>query len=283
MVKKGLGKGLSALIPENESTIKTDGKIILLPIDMIKANPDQPRKRFSADSLNELAESIKENGIIQPLIVTKKEGGYYLIAGERRLRASAIAGLTEVPGIIRNIDEVNSAAVAIIENIQRENLSPIEESLAYQKLIDAYLLTQEMLAVKLGKSRTYITNTLRLLHLPGEVKTFIEDNLISSSHGRNILSVPSEHQLELALYIIKHKLNVRETELLVKDFTIDKIRPQKNKTLVEKDVHIKDVETKLEGTFGTKVSIKGKNKGSITLDYYTKEDLMRITDILLSK
>ncbi len=283
MVKKGLGKGLSALIPENESTASTDGKIMMLPIDMIKANPDQPRKRFSTDSLKELAESIKENGIIQPLIVTKKDGVYFLIAGERRLRASALAGLTDVPGIIRNMDDVNSAAVAIIENIQRENLSPIEESIAYQKLIDTYLLTQEMLAVKLGKSRTYITNTLRLLHLPGEVKTYIEENLISSSHGRSILAVPSEHQLELANYIIKHKLSVRETETLVKDFIIDKIRPHKIEVPAEKDVHIKDVEKRLEGSFGTKVSIKGKNKGSITLEYYTKEDLMRITDILLSK
>ncbi|MDD2370898.1 MAG: ParB/RepB/Spo0J family partition protein [Firmicutes bacterium] len=283
MVKKGLGKGLSALIPENESTTNTDGKVIMLPIDMIKANPDQPRKRFSPDSLNELAESIKENGIIQPLIVTKKDGVFYLIAGERRLRASALAGLTEVPGIIRNMDDVNSAAIAIIENIQRENLSPIEESIAYQKLIDTYLLTQEMLAIKLGKSRTYITNSLRLLHLPGEVKAFIEENIISSSHGRSILSVPSENQLELANFIIKHKLSVRETEALVKDFTIDKIRPHKNELKPEKDVHIKDVEHRLEGSFGTKVTIKGKNKGSITLDYYSKEDLMRITDLLLSK
>ena len=283
MVKKGLGRGLSALIPENESTTNTDGQVLMLPIDMIKANPDQPRKRFSPESLKELAESIKENGIIQPLIVTKRDGVYYLIAGERRLRASALAGLTEVPGIIRNMDDVNSAAVAIIENIQRENLSAIEESIAYQKLIDSYLLTQEMLAIKLGKSRTYITNTLRLLHLPGEVKAYIEDNVISSSHGRSILSVPSEHQLELANYIIKHKLSVRETEMLVKDFTIDKIRPHKNLITVEKDVHIRDVEKRLEGSFGTKVTIKGKNKGSITLDYYTKEDLMRITDLLLSK
>ncbi len=283
MVKKGLGRGLSALIPENESSANADGRVLMLPIDLIKANPDQPRKRFSPDSLKELAESIKENGVIQPLIVTKREGVYYLIAGERRLRASALAGLSEVPGIIRDMDDVNSAAIAIIENIQRENLSPIEESIAYQKLIDSYLLTQDMLAIKLGKSRTYITNSLRLLHLPGEVKAYIEDGLISSSHGRSILSVSSEYQLELANYIIKHKLSVRETETLVKDFTIERIRPHKNTIKVEKDIHIRDVEMRLEGSFGTKVSIKGKNKGSITLDYYTKEDLMRITDLLLSK
>lgn len=283
MVKKGLGKGLSALIPDNEKVQDGEDKVIMIPVDHIKANPDQPRKRFSPDSLKELAESIKENGIIQPLIVTRKDNTYYLIAGERRLRASALAGLTEVPAIIRNIDEVNSAALAIIENIQRENLSVIEESIAYQKLIDTYLLTQEMLAIKLGKSRTYITNTLRLLHLPGEVKSYIEEGLLSSSHGRSILSVPSEHQLELADYLIRHKLSVRETETLVKDFTIDKIRPHKNKAQESKDVHIRDVEKRLEGSFGTKVTIKGKNKGSITLDYYTKEDLMRITDLLLSK
>ena len=285
MVKKGLGKGLSALIPEQdrqEAAVKVQG-ISMVPIDSIKANPDQPRKTFAKDALEELSLSIKESGVIQPLLLTKKDGIYYLIAGERRLRASQLAGLKEVPAIVKDINEVESAALAIIENIQRENLSPIEESVAYQKLIDTYMLTQDQLGKRLGKSRTYITNTLRLLQLPPKVRTYIEDGTLSASHGRSILSVAPEHQLALAEYVIKHKLNVRELETLVKNFSIEKIEGHRHKEHKEKDVHIQDVEKVLENSFGTKVTIKGKNKGSITLDYYSKEDLIRITDLLMSK
>lgn len=285
MVKKGLGKGLSALIPEQdrqEAAVKVQG-ISMIPIDSIKANPDQPRKTFAKDALEELSLSIKESGVIQPLLLTKKDGIYYLIAGERRLRASQLAGLKEVPAIVKDINEVESAALAIIENIQRENLSPIEESVAYQKLIDTYMLTQDQLGKRLGKSRTYITNTLRLLQLPPKVRTYIEDGTLSASHGRSILSVAPEHQLALAEYVIKHKLNVRELETLVKNFSIEKIEGHRHKEHKEKDVHIQDVEKVLENSFGTKVTIKGKNKGSITLDYYSKEDLIRITDLLMSK
>lgn len=285
MVKKGLGKGLSALIPEQdrqEAAVKVQG-ISMVPIDSIKANPDQPRKTFAKDALEELSLSIKESGVIQPLLLTKKDGVYYLIAGERRLRASQLAGLKEVPAIIKDINEVESAALAIIENIQRENLSPIEESVAYQKLIDTYMLTQDQLGKRLGKSRTYITNTLRLLQLPTEIRSYIEEGTLSASHGRSILSVAPEHQLALAEYVIKHKLNVRELENLVKDFSIEKIEGHRHKEHKEKDVHIQDVEKVLENSFGTKVTIKGKNKGSITLDYYSKEDLIRITDLLMSK
>lgn len=285
MVKKGLGKGLSALIPDQDrEEARSDAhQVSLIPIELIKANPDQPRKTFSRDALEELANSIRENGIIQPLLLTKKEGTYYLIAGERRLRASQLAGLKDVPAIVRNIEEVDSAALAIIENIQRENLSPIEESLAYKKLIDSYLLTQEQLGKRLGKSRTYITNSLRLLQLPPAVQAYIEEGALSASHGRSILSVEPEHQQLLADYVIRHKLNVRELEALVKDFRIEKILGHKDKPAKEKDVHVRNVEQTLENSFGTKVTIKGKNKGSITLEYYSKEDLIRITDLLLSK
>ena len=285
MAKKGLGKGLSALIPEQdrqEAAVKVQG-ISMVPIDSIKANPDQPRKTFAKEALEELSQSIRESGVIQPLLLTKKDGVYHLIAGERRLRASQLAGLKEVPAIIKDINEVESAALAIIENIQRENLSPLEESVAYQKLIDSYMLTQDQLGKRLGKSRTYITNSLRLLQLPPEVRTYIEEGILSASHGRSILSVDPEYQPALAQYVIKHKLNVRELEALVKDFSIEKIEGRRPKQPKEKDVHIQDVEKVLERSFGTKVSIKGKNKGSITLDYYSKEDLIRITDLLMSK
>lgn len=283
VVKKGLGKGLSALIPDQPTAIgDKDSGIAMIPISKIKANPDQPRKTFSKEALVELAASISENGIIQPLLLTQKDGVYYLIAGERRLRAAQLSGLHEVPAIIRDIDEINSAAIAIIENIQRENLSPLEESTAYQKLLEGSMITQEKLATKLGKSRTYITNSLRLLQLPQKVQQLIEEGALSPSHGRSILSVAPEYQEELAAYILKHSLNVRETENLVRDFNIADIR-RKLSVEKEKDVHVRAVEETLERNFGTKVTIKGKHKGSITLDYYSKGDLLRITDLLLSK
>ena len=225
--------------------------------------------------------SIKENGIIQPLLLTKEGGQYFLIAGERRLRASQLAGLKEVPCIVRDIAQVDSAALAIIENIQREGLSQLEEGEAYKKLIDSYQLTQEDLSKKLGKSRTYITNSIRLLQLPAEVKALIEAGELSGSHGRGILAVEKKYQLELANYVVKHRLNVRELENLTKDFNIEKLRGAKDKKPKDKDIHILDVERTLENSFGTKVTIKGKNKGSISLEYYSKEDLIRITDILL--
>lgn len=281
MAKKGLGRGLKALIPENESfdDNSQSDSIQMIDIDKIVKNPNQPRKIFKKEALEDLSASIKENGVIQPLLLKKDGNKYYLIAGERRLRASQIAGLKKVPCLIRDIDNLNSAALAIIENVQREDLSQLEEGLAYKNLIDEYGLTQDNLGKKLGKSRTYITNSIRLLQLPPEVKELISQNALSGSHGRAILGVKEEYQIELANYIIKHRLNVREVENLVKDFHIDKIR--KNKIIKEKDIHILDVEKSLENNFGTKVVIKGKNKGSITLQYYSKEDLIRITDLLL--
>ncbi len=281
MAKKGLGRGLQALIPEEENINPDSNQVLMIATDKISKNPDQPRKNFTKEALAELAASIKENGIIQPLLLTKEGGQYFLIAGERRLRASQLAGLKEVPCIVRDIAQVDSAALAIIENIQREGLSQLEEGEAYKKLIDSYQLTQEDLSKKLGKSRTYITNSIRLLQLPAEVKALIEAGELSGSHGRGILAVEKKYQLELANYVVKHRLNVRELENLTKDFNIEKLRGVKDKKPKDKDIHILDVERTLENSFGTKVTIKGKNKGSISLEYYSKEDLIRITDILL--
>ena len=281
MAKKGLGRGLQALIPEEENINPDSNQVLMIATDKISKNPDQPRKNFTKEALAELAASIKENGIIQPLLLTKEGGQYFLIAGERRLRASQLAGLKEVPCIVRDIAQVDSAALAIIENIQREGLSQLEEGEAYKKLIDSYQLTQEDLSKKLGKSRTYITNSIRLLQLPAEVKALIEAGELSGSHGRGILAVEKKYQLELANYVVKHRLNVRELENLTKDFNIEKLRGVKDKKPKDKDIHILDVERTLENNFGTKVTIKGKNKGSISLEYYSKEDLIRITDILL--
>lgn len=281
MAKKGLGRGLQALIPEEENINPDSNQVLMIATDKISKNPDQPRKNFTKEALAELAASIKENGIIQPLLLTKEGGQYFLIAGERRLRASQLAGLKEVPCIVRDIAQVDSAALAIIENIQREGLSQLEEGEAYKKLIDSYQLTQEDLSKKLGKSRTYITNSIRLLQLPAEVKALIEAGELSGSHGRGILAVEKKYQLELANYVVKYRLNVRELENLTKDFNIEKLRGAKDKKPKDKDIHILDVERTLENSFGTKVTIKGKNKGSISLEYYSKEDLIRITDILL--
>ncbi len=281
MAKKGLGRGLQALIPEEENINPDSNQVLMIATDKISKNPDQPRKNFTKEALAELAASIKENGIIQPLLLTKEGRQYFLIAGERRLRASQLAGLKEVPCIVRDISQVDSAALAIIENIQREGLSQLEEGEAYKKLIDSYQLTQEDLSKKLGKSRTYITNSIRLLQLPAEVKALIEAGELSGSHGRGILAVEKKYQLELANYVVKHRLNVRELENLTKDFNIEKLRGVKDKKPKDKDIHILDVERTLENSFGTKVTIKGKNKGSISLEYYSKEDLIRITDILL--
>ena len=273
MAKKGLGRGLQALIPEEENINPDSNQVLMIATDKISKNPDQPRKNFTKEALAELAASIKENGIIQPLLLTKEGGQYFLIAGERRLRASQLAGLKEVPCIVRDIAQVDSAALAIIENIQREGLSQLEEGEAYKKLIDSYQLTQEDLSKKLGKSRTYITNSIRLLQLPAEVKALIEAGELSGSHGRGILAVEKKYQLELANYVVKHRLNVRELENLTKDFNIEKLRGVKDKKPKDKDIHILDVERTLENNFGTKVTIKGKNKGSISLEYYSKEDL----------
>lgn len=283
MAKKGLGKGLSALIPEKE--LPSGAEVIEVPLEKIRRNPDQPRKAFRKEALEELAASIREHGVIQPLLLMPEGDGYILVAGERRLRASQLAGLATVPAILRKMGQEDSAALAIIENIQRENLTPLEESQAYQRLIQLHGMTQERLGETLGKSRSYITNSLRLLQLPESIREAIEEGLLSPSHGRSILSVPEEHREELGAYVLAKRLSVRELEELVRNFDIQSIRKKEGLKpgIREKDVHVRAVEKTLEESFGTKVQIKGKHKGSITLAYYSKEDLMRITDLLLGK
>ena len=285
MAKKGLGKGLSALIPEKEDAPEGQSSILSLPISKIRPNPNQPRKTFEKKPLNELASSIKEHGILQPLVAYKKGANYYLISGERRLRAAQIAGLSKVPVLLKVVDDESSSELAIIENIQRENLSPLEESEAYEQLINQFSLTQDLVAKKVGKSRSYITNLLRLKQLPKPVRDKIEKGILSASHGRSILSVGKSYQELLADYIIENHLNVREVEALVKDFTIDKITKkssiQKSQSNKEKDIHREAVEKDLESILGTKVFIKGQHKGSIVLKYHNEEDLIRIVEQLL--
>lgn len=297
--KFGLGKGLSALIPEMENTqFKKDDSIdnektknnftnnsLMIALNKIKANEDQPRKYFDGEKIGELAESIKQHGIIQPLVL-KKEGNFYIIiAGERRWRAAKYLGINEVPAIIKDLDEKEILEISLIENIQRENLNPIEEAQAYNKLLKEFKLTQEQLSERLSKSRTTITNTMRLLNLDPRVQQYIIEDVLSEGHGRTLLPIKDKNlQFKLGQKIVDENLSVRDTEKEVKK--ILQINNSNNK-VKEKDnnynIYYKDIENQLEDYFGTKVKINcKKNKGKIEIEYYSEEDLQRILDIINS-
>ncbi|HAT4072845.1 TPA: ParB/RepB/Spo0J family partition protein [Clostridium perfringens] len=285
MAKKfGLGKGLGALIPE-DNNIKEEKKeksgIINIELKDIKANKKQPRKFFDNNKLNELAESVKEHGIIQPLILKKEEKGYSIIAGERRYRAAKIAELTEVPALIMDISDEKLLQVSLIENIQREDLNPIEEGLAYERLLKEFALTQEELSKTMGKSRTTITNTMRLLKLDDRVKEYVMEGVISEGHGRAILPLENEAQYEIAQKIIDNSLSVRETEKLVKKILNDAVEEKTSERRKPLNPYYKDVRDRLQDHFGTKVNLNAnKNKGKIEIEYYSEEDLQRILDII---
>jgi len=277
--KFGLGKGLGALIPEE---ISEDGSMVLkISMNLIKANKDQPRKSFDPEKISELAQSIKEHGIIQPVILNKDEENdtYTVVAGERRFRAAKSIGLMEIPAIIMNIDNREVLEISLIENIQREDLNPIEEALAYKRLLVDFDLTQEEISKKVCKSRTAITNCMRLLNLDERVQDYIIDGVISEGHGRAILGISDkEIQYGIAQMVIDDSLNVRETERLVKNYETQK------KEKVHKDpnnIYYKDIMNKLENRFGTKVFInsKNKNKGKIEIEYYSEDDIERILEI----
>jgi ParB family chromosome partitioning protein len=314
--KKGLGRGLDALIAPSDSNsstsnvhstqqknIKSDHqekvvekiveKIVEVPveknaeklikIDEIEPNRSQPRQYFDEEALQELADSIKQHGIIQPLIVQKNNDYYQIIAGERRWRAARLAGLTEIPVIIKDYSPIEVMEIALIENIQREDLNPIEEATAYQKLIDEFGLKQEEAAEKVSKSRTSITNSLRLLKLDERVKQMIVDEMISSGHGRALLAInDKDQQYTIAMKIFDNKLSVRETEKLVKNMQLEKKEKKKLDPQTEMIYH--DIEDKIKSIIGTKVSINAKNnnKGKIEIEYYSEEDLERIVAMLQS-
>lgn len=279
MIKKfGLGKGLGALIPEEE--ILEDGSTVLkVSMNFIKANKDQPRKYFDPEKISELAQSIKEHGVIQPIILNKEGDTYSVIAGERRFRAAKSIGLSEIPAIIMNLDNKEVLEISLIENIQREDLNPIEEALAYKRLLIDFNLTQEEISKKVCKSRTAITNCMRLLNLDDRVQDYIIDGVISEGHGRAILGISDkEIQYGIAQMVIDDSLNVRETERLVKNFEIQK----KEKVVKDNNnIYYKDIMNKLENRFGTKVFInsKNKNKGKIEIEYYSEEDFERILEV----
>lgn len=283
MAKKlALGKGLSALIP-NESYNNNDNKksTLSISINKIKSDKDQPRKSFDAEKIAELTESIKTHGVIQPLILRKVEDDQYIIvAGERRWRAAKIAGLKELPAIIMDLSENEVLEISLIENIQRQDLNPIEEATAYKKLIDDFKMTHEELSKRIGKSRTSITNTMRLINLNDNVQQYIIEGVISEGHGRALLGVKdSKMQCELAEQVIDEKLSVRELEKLIRKIVEPKSKKDYNKQ--ELNPYYKDIKNQLQDYFGTKVNISNKNnKGKIEIEYYSEDDLQRILDII---
>ncbi|EYE88650.1 plasmid partitioning protein ParB [Fervidicella metallireducens AeB] len=278
--KSALGKGLGALIPEIENTVQEENINSVKEIDInhICPNEEQPRKNFDDEKLNLLAQSIKDHGIIQPVLV-KKEGEYYkIIAGERRWRAARIAGLKKIPVIEKELSETETMEISLIENLQREDLNPIEEAIAYKKLIDDFGFTQEKIANRIGKSRPAIANSLRLLNLDGKVMEYLIDGTLSEGHGRVLVSIEDKKlQYELAKKIIDENLNVRQTEKLISSLHN---KNKKSTTKPKKEIFIKDIEDRLKHILGTKVTInKGRKKGKIEIEYYSDEDLERIIDM----
>lgn len=285
-IKKGLGKGLDSMIPlkkeEKKKETVVENGLVEINISQIDPNLNQPRKNFNEDELEELKESIKTHGVIQPIILTKRGKRYEIIAGERRWRAAKLAGLTKIPAVVREYTDREMMEVSLIENIQREDLNPIEEALAFKKLIDEFELKQDDLAERVSKSRSAITNTLRLLNLDKRVQDLLKDGMISSGHARALLSLDSETQFTVAMKIFDEKLSVRETEKLIKKLTTPKPTPTPENERGESTY--KSLEDSLKETLGSKVVIKKKagNKGRIEIDYYSLEELERLTELLMT-
>lgn len=279
---KGLGKGLQAFFPEEVN--EQEEKIDEMNVSELRPNPYQPRKNFSEEAISELKESIKNHGIIQPLVVRKSIKGYEIVVGERRYRAAVEAGLTAVPVIVKELTEDKMMELALIENLQREDLNPIEEAMAYEKLMSHLEVTQEQLASRLGKSRPHIANHIRLLHLPKVVQQFISDGKLSMGHGRALLGLKNKEKLSPLLEkVLQEKLSVRELEAIVQQLNENVSRETKKK---KRDVSpfIKEKEDWLKHRFGTAVSIKkGKKKGKIEIDFYNEDDLERIIQLLEGK
>lgn len=293
MAARGLGKGLDSLIPVGQAPVSSKKKPdkyinalkegeapVMVKITKIEPNREQPRKNFDEDALLELADSIKQFGLLQPILVQDRKTYYEIIAGERRWRASKLAGLKEVPVIIRNYTEQEIVEISLIENIQREDLNPIEEAQAYKRLLTEFNLKQDEVAERVSKSRTAVTNSMRLLKLCDEVQQMVISDMISTGHARAILSVEDpKQQYELAQKIFDEKLSVRDVEKMVRNLG----KPAKEKKAADKglDVIYEDIQEKLKNTLGTKVAIssKGDGAGKIEIEFYSHEDLDRLVDI----
>lgn len=275
MDRKVLGRGLEALIVSSE--VKPSEKVQQINVSEIQTSRYQPRNKFQEDKIDELAQSIKEKGVIQPVIVRIVGiDQYELIAGERRLRAAKKLGLENIPAIVKNIEDKEALEVSIIENIQREDLNPVEEAKAYQRLNKEFGLTQEMIAQRVGKDNTSVSNILRILNLPENIQDFLYNDIISLGHAKALLSVPDKkRQMSICKQTIEKGLSVRQVEALAS------LRRAKVKTGDDRDAHIKSVEEKLQHIFGTKVRIEhGRKRGRVMIDYYSNEDLERITKIM---
>lgn len=284
---KGLGRGIDALFQESKEEQQPDEQVVELEISEIRPNPYQPRKTFNEEALEELAKSIKKSGVFQPIIVRKSSvKGYEIIAGERRYRASKLAKKTEIPAIIREFNEEQMMEVAVLENLQREDLTPLEEAEAYNTLMEKLNLTQTQVSERLGKSRPYIANYLRLLGLPGKVKLMLQDGSLSMGQARTLLAVKDEEKLmELAEKTVKEGLTVRQLEQLVAQINGKKPKKAKKQTNPY-EPYIKQTENLLQEKFGTKVAVKANAKsvkGKIEIDYLSIDDFNRIMDILKIK
>ena len=300
MVKKGLGNGLDALfggksvlddipavkIAKNEKTELNGELVQLLPLAKVQPNPKQPRQNFDEEKLRELAASIKEQGVLQPVLVRPQGKGWQIVAGERRYKAAKIAGLKELPCIVRELDDNTTLEIALIENIQRQNLNPLEEAATYQELLDKFGYTQQQLGEKLGKSRVYIANTLRLLALPKAVRQALSEGLISAGHGRAVLQLASDQDRALLTErIIAEGLSVRQAEKLAKQPEL--LHPQAAKKTKPKpkteDLLLNELGERLRAKLGTKVMVQktGQKQGKIQIEYYSDDDLQRLIDLLL--
>lgn len=295
--KKGLGKGLDSLIPmgseienitkpvkkaKNEPKTNENG-VIELKVNQIEPNREQPRKNFDEDALQELADSIKKHGIIQPLVVQKKGEYYEIIAGERRWRAAKIAGLKHIPVVIKDYSEQEMVEIALIENIQRQDLNPIEEAMAFKQLMQEYDLKQDELAERVSKSRTAVTNSMRLLKLPQKIMEMVINNELSSGHARTLLSIEdADLQIKVAELVILKQMSVRETENYVKKLQNNKNKSKDTKN-TDNDFVYRDIENRIKEIVGTKVKVNHKNngKGKIEIEFYSDDELERIYDLFL--
>ncbi len=295
---KGLGKGLDALFRETEQAYDKvyEGKEVFsyteeerknasdMPIDKITANPDQPRKNFDDQALKELSDSIKKHGVIMPIVVNDNgDGTYMIIAGERRFRASKLAGMTTIPAVVRNYSEREIKEISLIENLQREDLNPIEAAIAMKRLMSEYKLTQDELAERIGKSRPAVANTLRLLSLSPEVINLVSDGKLSAGHARALVTLSPEKQLAFANEAVKNGSSVRDLEKKVRAHNVppEILEERRKKKRALASIELKNLVERMRFTFRTKVSLIGSDKkGRIYIDYYSREDLERITEIL---
>lgn len=287
MSRQALGRGLSALLGEEPGAKQGEGGFLELDVDLLSTNSEQPRENFSENELEELAQSIRVNGVVQPIVVRAQGKAYQIVAGERRWRAAQRAGLKQIPAVVRDISDDKMLEIALIENIQRQELNPVEESRAYQKLIDEFSLTQEQVAARVGKTRPFVANYLRLLRLPPKVLGYLEGGILSVGHARALLAINGDRAIEsFASKIISRGLSVRETERAVKKL----VNPSKPKVRLaeneESDANIGAAETKLRRRYGTHVRIVRQGsgtKGKIEFEFYGETDLDRIYNLLMGK